>query len=486
MRYSLVALSLLLCCALGCSRGKASSALSGKGIEYPSVPRVELPAEENAYHVWTNAMLSAKPPSSDEELGFAFRAMISFKTNSTVTPRPPSRPAKPRAVFANTNMTKVVERPLLTKVADSPRLVEWLRNQKPVLEQIDKGLALGKIQYPPMTISNAVDILQISGFMALYHLKKVNGRYLAECGDHSEAINHFCDIYKMSDMMATGHGTAFACLIRNGLISSGYVDGLEWLSRQNEHNASALRAIISRMPAPDSCDPALAKGFRDEASLFTLPTFKQIAEQKIYSNPLVPSRLYSVLDPEETAMLAQAIFTQAETNACRPWVERKCTLVNELNLRLDCANVPKTVKTALAQPIIYATHYANKKDKDTIELWKTLKIAARKEPNVFGLLLLKSSMDFTKSVHERSVKLRCQINLLRAAIALMIIKAETGNYPDTLDEVVKKGLLSELPIDFFSGKPLLYAPEHLCIWSIGSDGINNGGESKTDVIFLLP
>jgi len=88
--------------------------------------------------------------------------------------------------------------------------------------------------------------------------------------------------------------------------------------------------------------------------------------------------------------------------------------------------------------------------------------------------------------HEQSVKLQCQINLLRTAIALMIIKAETGAYPETLDETVKKGLLPELPIDFFSGKPLLYTPEHLCIWSIGGDGRSNGGESKTDVIFLLP
>jgi len=414
----------------------------------------------------------------------AFRAMSSFKTNLVTNTRPSGRAAKPRAVFANTNMTKVAAHPILTKVADSPVLVEWLKSQQPVLEQIDKGLALGKIQYPPMTISNAVDILQISGFMALYHLKKVNGRHQAECGDHLGAINQFCDIYKMADMMATGHGTSFACLIRNGLISSGYVDGLEWLARQNEHNPSALRDILSRMPAPDSRDLALAKGFRDEASLFTRQSFEQIAEQKIYCNNIYPNRIYCVLDPEETATLAQAIFTQAETNACRPWVERNCTLINELNRRLECANVPKIVKDTLAQSIIFATVHANKKE--TIELWKPLKISARQEPNVFGLLLLKSSMDFTESAHERSVKLRCQINLLRAAIALMIIKAETGNYPDTLDEAVKKGLLSELPIDFFSDKPLLYSAEHRCIWSIGSDGRSNGGESKTDVIFLLP
>ena len=486
MNIRLFILVFLVFNLFGCSRGKPSYALSGKGIEYPSVPRVELPPEENAFTIWTNAMLSAEPPSGDEELRTALLMACSLKTNLVTNTKPVSRSTYRRAVFANTNITKVVERPRLTKVADSPRLVEWLKSQKPVLEQIDKGVVLGKIQYPPMTISNSLDTLQITGFMSLVHLKKVNGRYLAECGDYSNAINQFCDIFKMADMMATGHGTALAFLIRNGIIASDYVYGLEWLSRENAQNASLLRQILSRIPAPAPCVPALVQGYQNEASLFTLQTFKNIAEEKIYYNAIYPKRLYCLLDPDETAALAQAIFTQAATNACRPWIERNSTLIDQLNQRLEHANVPKPVKTALAQSILFATFHANKKDKDTIELWKTLKYSARREPNVFGLLLLKSSMAFTKSVHERSVKLQCELNLLRAAVALMIIKAETGTYPDTLDETVKKGLLPELPIDFFSGKPLLYAPEHLCIWSIGSDGRSNGGESKTDVIFLLP
>ena len=468
----------------GCSREKTNGKTAGKGIEYPAVPRTELPPGENAYPVWTNAMLFAKPPSNDEALGFAFRAMSSFKTNLAVTTRPSGREVKRRAVFKNTSVTNVAVRPLLTKVADSPVLVKWLKSQQPVLEQIDKGLSLGKIQYPPMTISNAFDILHVSGFMALVNLKKVNGRYLAECGNYTGAINQFCDIYKMADMMATGHGTGVACMIRNGLIAGGYVSGLEWLSRQNAQNASLLREILSRMPAPDPCDSMLVQGFQSEASLFTLQTFEHIAEQKIYCNKIYPTRLYSLLDPEETATLAQTIFTQAATNACRPWVERNCTLINELNRRLECANVPKIVKTTLVQSILFATVHANKKE--TIELWKPLKISARREPNVFGLLLLKSSMDFTESAHKQSVAMRCKINLLRASVALMIIKAETGSYPDTLDETAKKGILSGVPSDLFSGKPLLYSSERRCLWSIGSDEVDNGGDKKADIIFQLP
>ncbi len=455
----------------GCSRGKPSSVLSGKGIEYPSVPRVELPPEENAYHVWTNAMLYAKPPSPREALGAAFQAACSFKTNYTISP---GRERRASATHSN-----------LTTIAECPALLEWLKSKKPVLEQIDKGLALGKIQYPPTTVSNSIETLHMTGFTTLVNLKMVNGRHLAECGDYSGAMNQFCDVYKMGDMSASGHRTILACLIRNSLCSSGYVKGMKWLIQQHTNDVTLLREILNRMPPPDTIDPTLQYSCQKEASLCTLQSFKQIAEQKIYYNKIYPSRLYSLLDPEETTTLIHAFYAQAATNACKPWTARDLTITDEVNGRLAIAKLPKKLRESLSLPIAY-TQPILMKDEETISVWKSLKQCAKTEPNIYGLLFLNQIMDPVNSTHERSVKLHCQINLLRAAIALMIIKAETGSYPDTLDETVKKGLLSELPIDFFSGKPLLYAAEHRCIWSIGSDGRSNGGESKTDVIFLLP
>jgi len=472
MRNYLLLFSLMIVCALGCSREKTRVSLFTQPAGHPVAPLTELPVEENAYHVWTNAMRHALPPKGDEALGVAILAASSFKTNFTVTPLRGNR----RVSVTTSN---------LTTVADCPLLLAWLKSQKPVLEQIDKGLALGKIQYPPVTMSNAVETLNMIGWAAVYSLKKVNGRYLAECGDYAGAINQFCDIYTMNTMMATAHGTALACMIRDGLISGGYAGGLKWLSRKHSDDTILLREILNRIPPPATGDAALTYSCQKEASSYTLDSFKQIAEQKFYYNKIYPNRLYTLLDPEETTTLIHAFYAQAATNACKPWTARDRTISDEVDRRLASANLPEKLWDTFSVPIPY-TQPALMKDEDTIAVWKSLKQCAKSEPNIYGLLLLNKIMDPVNSTHERSVKLQCEINLLRAAIALMIIKAETGNYPDTLDEVVKKGLLSELPIDFFSGKPLLYAPEHLCIWSIGSDGINNGGESKTDVIFLLP
>jgi hypothetical protein len=476
MRNYLLLFSLMIVCALGCSREKTRVSLFTQPAGHPVAPLTELPVEENAYHLWTNAMLYAQPPKNDETLGAAFRAASSFKTNYTVTTEWRSPGGERRASPTHSN---------LTTIADCPALLEWLKSQKPVLEQIDKGLSLGKIQYPPTSMSNAMETLHMTGFISLVSLKKVYGRYLAECGDYSGAINQFCDIYKMGDMAASGHRTILACLIRNGLCSSGYVTGIEWLIRQHTDDVTLLREILNRMPPPATGDLALNYTCRTEASLYTLDAFKQIAGQKIYYNKFYPSRLYSLLDPEKTTTLIQAFYAQAATNACKPWTAKDLTITDEVSRRLTGAGLPVKLGANWSVPIAY-TQPILMKDEETISVWKRLKQCARSEPNIYGLLFLYQIMGPVNSAHERSVKVRCQIILLRAAIALMIIKAETGSYPDTLDETVKKGLLPELPVDFFTGKPLLYSHEHKCIWSTGSDGINNGGESKTDVIFLLP
>ena len=177
----------------GCSRDNANETSADTELGNPPVLRTELPPRENAYPVWTNAMPLAKPQSKDADLRNAFRAASQFKTNLAEYADFRMPKGKPYTGLLSSNMTKV---------ADCPILLEWLKSRKAVLDQIDAGLALGKMQYPSMALSNATDNLHLSGFIALCELKKVNGRHLAEGGDYSGAIDQFSDIHKMAEMIA--------------------------------------------------------------------------------------------------------------------------------------------------------------------------------------------------------------------------------------------------------------------------------------------
>jgi hypothetical protein len=66
--------------------------------------------------------------------------------------------------------------------------------------------------------------------------------------------------------------------------------------------------------------------------------------------------------------------------------------------------------------------------------------------------------------------------LCRIALETKAYKGSNGAYPDNLDEL-QRHLAWDIPLDVFSGKPLLYRiqGEGFVLYSVGPDGIDNGG-----------
>jgi len=72
-------------------------------------------------------------------------------------------------------------------------------------------------------------------------------------------------------------------------------------------------------------------------------------------------------------------------------------------------------------------------------------------------------------------------NNLQLAFALAAYQREEGNYPATLDALAPK-YLKEVPLDLFSGKPLIYQPSEkgYLLYSVGVNGKDEGGRSFDD------
>ena len=76
------------------------------------------------------------------------------------------------------------------------------------------------------------------------------------------------------------------------------------------------------------------------------------------------------------------------------------------------------------------------------------------------------------------------LEMLKTLIALQLHNVEHGNYPATLDELVERGYLTEVPRDLFHKDlaPLIYRIEpdgsHV-LYSVGPNGIDDGGETDT-------
>jgi hypothetical protein len=74
----------------------------------------------------------------------------------------------------------------------------------------------------------------------------------------------------------------------------------------------------------------------------------------------------------------------------------------------------------------------------------------------------------------------------RVGLACRIHKSRTGAYPENLEALVP-GLLTEVPIDPFTGKPLVYRREGqgFIVYSLGSNLKDDGGRSTYEIKFLV-
>ncbi|HEX3602082.1 MAG TPA: hypothetical protein VHU84_18150 [Lacipirellulaceae bacterium] len=77
-----------------------------------------------------------------------------------------------------------------------------------------------------------------------------------------------------------------------------------------------------------------------------------------------------------------------------------------------------------------------------------------------------------------------KLDLIRLAAALAVFRAEHGNYPAKLEELVPT-VLEKLPADLYNAKPFLYKPigGSFLLYSAGENGIDDGGSNIVRHIF---
>jgi hypothetical protein len=74
------------------------------------------------------------------------------------------------------------------------------------------------------------------------------------------------------------------------------------------------------------------------------------------------------------------------------------------------------------------------------------------------------------------------VRTTRAGMACRIHKGRTGQYPESLEALVP-GLLNEVPVDPFTGRPLIYRRDGdgFVVYSLGSNMKDDGGRSTWEI-----
>ncbi|MBI3721124.1 MAG: hypothetical protein HY248_01100 [Fimbriimonas ginsengisoli] len=63
-------------------------------------------------------------------------------------------------------------------------------------------------------------------------------------------------------------------------------------------------------------------------------------------------------------------------------------------------------------------------------------------------------------------------------MAVHIYRRKHHDLPDTLELLVKDGILKAIPIDPFDDNPVHYSKERGILWSVGPDGKDDDGDSS--------
>jgi hypothetical protein len=120
---------------------------------------------------------------------------------------------------------------------------------------------------------------------------------------------------------------------------------------------------------------------------------------------------------------------------------------------------------------------------DTINasrVWDQQRAPLWRDAGLLSRILMAPGGNVARRVAE--VDVYAQVN--NTAIAARRLYLRTSQLPKTLDELVSAGLMKEAPIDPFSGRSLLMKvhENEVVIYSVGADGLDNGGDDQRDDI----
>ena len=422
------AITCALLLAAGCSRD-SDAPKSGRTLEYD---REELPAEQNAYPLWTNVFAQLKEPKMSHELRSAFIDASAFKTNVSMD-------------------------------GIGAQLTEWLDSKREARALIDRALEM-RLQFPLPELGENAILPDVSGMPDVLRMKTVSGRLCVEHGAYGDAVREYLDIVRLGQRVSEDGG--WVTYIFGMPVQRIGLSVVRQFCADERMPVAVMRQTLERLPAPPVHDCGLTRMFDLEHAYSVAVLRESLSSMKRSFAGWLGNQ---AVDARATEILYDELWDMNQTNTlCASWAACDRRLFLEYG---------KMDKTEMDQFLLAKGLFWN-----NFRIWK----ASLKHPNFGGEHWVASSAKAADMALKESFRTRTSFSLTRAFVALRILRRETGAYPASLDEVVAKGLLPEMPVDFFDGQPLRYSAEKRLLWSVGEDCADDGGIEKKDIVVTLP
>jgi len=123
--------------------------------------------------------------------------------------------------------------------------------------------------------------------------------------------------------------------------------------------------------------------------------------------------------------------------------------------------------------------------KMSLEIDKLLLLPYHEQREAYDQLVAHRIMDL-RPVFMKEATLEAMMLTTKAGLACKIYRNMNGRYPDHLEALVPS-ILDEVPLDPFTGKPLVYrfAGDEVLVYSVGSNGRDDGGRETYQTTQLV-
>ncbi len=317
----------------------------------------------------------------------------------------------------------------------------WRDSNRQAIDYLKQGLSK-KYYWKPLKADNneilKADSTDLKGVRRAVYLLILDSKLTAQQGQIDTALHQLADVYKMGTLLA----------------------GPKLLVEQLVGTAVGYIAIQSSFQILDRTNPspAVLEDFQQRITSLSSghPFLVSLASERLM--------LDDEVQREYTGFCNMKLFSEPNVFVWRtfqiirgyPWAEKERRKADMMYDFLD----------ATSHKTPWQLHNeANDVDRDINEIVK-------------GTYLLRLFAPAYGRVHKISYRVMVHTDGLITTIAVLRYKADKGSFPKDLQELVTAGYLDKLPMDPFSGKPLVYklSGDNFILYSFAEDLDDDGGK----------
>lgn len=380
------------------------------------------------------------------------------------------------------------------------RLLDWIEKNAECRSLMDEGIKLEAVELPRAEKSGSLSLAldEIDLFRTLAQLRFFTSRGAAETGDFDKAASEafaglaFANILLASECLVLDFLVGIAVLgiavssVHHFSVCEGAPESLsrEWIKRLA--NSKVRPEVLKRAYRVEYCRwilPYLA-GYPENGTtqelvrhyLFGLsepaPDYKPSEAQKQENDRAVRDIVFlldghqNAFDKDATTGLGSDFYLRLFNELDKPFGDRSSDPHKEL--RNEISAWPEGVEIDFMEGILGR---ATDKKPSQRELRRARK-QLRSVDNVLGKRIVVQFLSATE--HSALEMSHARLDSARLRIALHLYERKYRRLPDTLTSLVDDELLPDVPRDPFDGKEFKYSPERRVIWSVGSEGTNEG------------